>query len=60
MSIDEIQFFEASVQQVQSEQNGFYNEMIKIVSSSDLTHLSQIIEKSKNYLYAKNSEAAKQ
>lgn len=34
--------------------------MIKIVSSSDLTHLSQIIEKSKNYLYAKGSEAAKQ
>jgi len=55
MSIDEIQFFEASVQQVQSEQNTFYNEMIKIVSSSDLAHLSQIIEKSKNYLYAKNT-----
>ncbi len=55
MSIDEIQFFEASVQQVQSEQNVFYNEMIKIVSAADLAHLSETIEKSKSYLYAKNN-----
>ena len=31
MSVDEIQYFEASVQQVQSEQNAFYTEMIQIV-----------------------------
>ena len=60
MSVDEIQFFEASVQQVQSEQNAFYNEMIQIVSPADLAQLDQIIQKAKNYLYAKNSETSKQ
>jgi len=60
MSVDEIQYFESSVQQVQSEQNAFYNEMIQIVTPGDLAHLDQIIQKSKNYLYAKNNETPKQ
>ena len=53
MSVDEIQYFEASVQQVQSEQNAFYTEMIQIVPPADLAQLDQIIQKAKNYLYAK-------
>ncbi len=53
MSVDEIQYFEASVQQVQSEQNAFYTQMIQIVPPADLAQLDQIIQKAKNYLYAK-------
>jgi hypothetical protein len=53
MSVDEIQYFEASVQQVQSEQNAFYTEMIQIVPPAELAQLDQIIQKAKNYLYAK-------
>ena len=53
MSVDEIQYFEQSVQQVQSEQNAFYSEMIQIVAPADLAQLDQTIQKAKNYLYAK-------
>lgn len=59
MSIDEIQYFEESVQAVQAGQGGFYSEMIQIVSAGDLAQLDQIIQKAKSYLYAKNSETPK-